>query len=146
MDDRPQLRLTEIVELTHRSLRCTVRCVAGTVWLGDTVELLLSAADRLVAEGLTVSAIELAGGVPMDFVDLGRTALVTATGPIDGAALRAVLAGFAFEQVVPADLRLIVRRPAGQGGAGMPAGMRCQDDGRPGEISRTASWSFSTTS
>lgn len=123
MDERPQLQLAEIVELTHRSLRCTVRCVAGTVFLGDAVELFLSAAGRLVAEGLTVSAIELAGRVQMDLVDLGRTALVTVTGPIDVAALRAVLAGPAFEQVVSADLRLIVRGPECQGGAGMRTGI-----------------------
>lgn len=110
MDDQPQLQLAEIVELRHRSLRCTVRCVAGTVRLGDTVEL-RPAAGRPVAEGLTVSAIELAGRVSTDFVDLGRTALVTVTGSIDGAALRALLPGFAFQQVVPADLRLIVRYP-----------------------------------
>jgi hypothetical protein len=108
MDNEPQLQLIEIRELTPGSLSCTVRCVAGTVRLGETVEL-RPAADRPVAEGLTITAIEYAGGVPMDFVDLGRTALITVTGPIDEAALRAVVAGDAPEQVIPADLRLVVR-------------------------------------
>ncbi|SDZ47081.1 hypothetical protein SAMN05444365_12112 [Micromonospora pattaloongensis] len=45
----------------------------------------------------------------MEFVDLGRTALVTVTGSIDGAALRAVVPGNASDYVVPADLRLVVR-------------------------------------
>ena len=66
------------------------------------------ATGRPVAEGLTVAAIEFAGGIAMDFVDLGHTALVTVTGPIDEPALRAVVAGDAPEQVVPADLRLVV--------------------------------------
>jgi hypothetical protein len=108
MDDEPQLQLFEIKELSPTSLRCTVRCVAGTVRLGATVEL-RPAAGRPVAAGLTVSAIEYAGGVAMEFVDLGRTALVTVTGPIDEVALRAVAAGDAPEQVVPVDLRLVVR-------------------------------------
>ncbi|MFC6019947.1 hypothetical protein ACFP2T_27580 [Plantactinospora solaniradicis] len=107
MADVPQLQLFEIVELTPGSLSGTVRCVAGTVRLGDRVEL-LPAAGRPVAEGLTISAIEYAGGIPMEFVDLGRTALVTVTGLIDEAALRAMVAGNAPDQVVPADLRLIV--------------------------------------
>ncbi|MCA2216556.1 hypothetical protein [Jidongwangia harbinensis] len=109
MDDDPQLQLFAIVGLTHRSLSGTVRGVAGTVRVGDTVELRLAAADRPVAEKLTVTTIEYAGGVPMDFVDPGRTALISVTGPIDVAALRAVMAGHAAEQVDPADLRLVVR-------------------------------------
>ncbi|SDZ47072.1 hypothetical protein SAMN05444365_12111 [Micromonospora pattaloongensis] len=39
MVDRPQLRLHEIIRLTYSSLTATVRCVAGTVRLGDRVEL-----------------------------------------------------------------------------------------------------------
>ncbi|TDB81573.1 hypothetical protein [Micromonospora sp. KC721] len=109
MADQPQLQLNEIVELTSGSLTATVRCVAGTVRRGEAADLVPAAADRPVAENLTISAIEYAGGIPMDFVDLGRTALVTVTGSIDEAALRAVVAGNAPEQVVRADLRLIVR-------------------------------------
>jgi hypothetical protein len=37
--------------------------------------------------------IEFGGGIATDFVGLGRTALVTVTGPIDGPALRAVVPG-----------------------------------------------------
>ena len=108
MDDEPELQLYEIVELTSASLRCTVRCVAGEVRVGATVEL-RSAAGRPVAERLTVSAIEFAGGISMDFVDQGHTALVTVTGPIDGPALRAVAPGNDPDHVVAADLRLVVR-------------------------------------
>ncbi|MFF0374009.1 hypothetical protein [Actinoplanes missouriensis] len=108
MDDEPQLQLVEIKELSPTSLRCTARCVAGMVRLDAAVDL-RPAGGRPIAEGLTISAIEYAGGVAMDFVDLGRTALVTVTGSIDEAALRAVAAGDAPEQVVPVDLRLVVR-------------------------------------
>lgn len=108
MDDEPQLQLFEIVELTSASLRCTVRCVAGEVRLGATVEL-RPATGSPVAEGLTISAIEFGGGISMDFVDLGHTALVTVTGPIDEPALCAVAPGNNPEHVVPADLRLVVR-------------------------------------
>ncbi|MEU8657324.1 hypothetical protein [Actinoplanes philippinensis] len=108
MDDQPQLQLFEIKELSPTSLRCTVRCVAGTVRLGATVEL-RPVAGRPVAGNLTVTAIEYAGGVVMEFVDLGRTALVTVTGPIDEVALRTVAAGDGPEQVAAVDLRLVVR-------------------------------------
>lgn len=108
MDDEPQLQLFEIVELASASLRCTVRCVAGEVRLGATVELRSAAGP--VAEGLTVSAIAFAGGIAMDFVDLGHTALVTVTGRIDGPTLRAVAPGNDPDHVVAADLRLVVRR------------------------------------
>lgn len=108
MDDEPQLQLFEIVELTSASLRCTVRCVAGEVQLGATVEL-RPATGSPVAEGLTISAMEFGGGISIDFVDLGHTALVTVTGPIDEPALCAVAPGNNPEHVVPADLRLVVR-------------------------------------
>lgn len=108
MDDEPQLRLIEIFALTSESLVCTVRCVAGTVRLGETLEL-RTAAGQHIAEGLTISVIEYVGDVLMDFIDLGRTALVTVTGSIDEAALRAVVPGDAPEHVVPANVRLVVR-------------------------------------
>ncbi len=109
MAEEPQLQLAEIVQLTFRSLSCTVRCVAGTVRLGDTVDLIPASADPPIAKGLTVSSIEYGGNIAMDFIDLGRTALVTVTGRIDVAALRARVVDNASEHVAQADLRLVVR-------------------------------------
>jgi hypothetical protein len=99
MVDEAQLQIHEFTSLTPYALTCTVRCVAGTVHLGDTARLVSRSVDRPIAAGLTISAIEYYGKIPMDFVDLGRTALVTATGTIDDRATRAAAAG-----VAPAEL------------------------------------------
>jgi hypothetical protein len=102
--EEPQLQLYDIVNLQYGSLTCTVRCVAGTVRLGETVDLRpATQPDRPLNEGLTVSDIKYAGDIPMTFVDLGRTAEVKVTGKLDVAAIRA------FGDVTAADLRLVVR-------------------------------------
>ncbi|WP_250038379.1 hypothetical protein [Paractinoplanes maris] len=108
MDEAPQLQLAEIVQVTYGSLTCMVRCVAGTVRLGETVELRSATIDLSIAAGLTVAVIEYYDGIFMDFVDLGRTALVTVTGPIDVSALRALAPKKSPEHLREADLRLVV--------------------------------------
>ena len=59
-----------------------------------------------IADGLTIARIELYANMPVEFIDLGLTALVTATGTIDVAAVRASAAGAAPGEQVRLDLRL----------------------------------------
>jgi hypothetical protein len=87
-----QLQINELLELTSGSLTCTVRCLAGPARIGDPVLLTREAADTPIVAGLRISAIQLAANRPADSLDLGRTAIVTAAGPIDARAVRAAAA------------------------------------------------------
>lgn len=115
MADVAKLQIHQFFELTPRSLSCTVRCLSGLVRLGDSVQLVSRAAgDRPLAEGLTISYIEFGGGgggIPMEFIDLGRSAFVTATatGTIDDAAIRAEVAGTAPNELFRLGLLLVAR-------------------------------------
>jgi hypothetical protein len=109
MADEAKLQIHQFFELTSRSLSCTVRCLSGVVRVGDSVRLVSRAADRPLAEGLTISYIEFAGDIPMEFIDLGRTALVTATGAIDDAAVRAEVAGTAPDELFRLGLLFVAR-------------------------------------
>lgn len=107
MADMATLQVHQITELTPGALSCTVRCLAGVVRVGDPVRLVVRGADRPLADHLTISAIEFGGGIPMEFVDLGRTALVAATGTIDEAAVRAAVAGTAPDELFRLGLLLV---------------------------------------
>lgn len=117
MADVAKLQIHQFFELTPRSLSCTVRCLSGLVRLGDSVQLVSRAAgDRPLAEGLTISYIEFGGGgggIPMEFIDLGRSAFVTATATatatIDDAAIRAEVAGTAPNELFRLGLLLVAR-------------------------------------
>jgi hypothetical protein len=107
MADAAQLQIHQLFELSRRSLTCTVRCVSGLIRVGASMRLLLGAVDRPLAESLTVSSIRLAGNQPIDFIDTGRTALVTVTGLIDDAAVRAAVAGTAPDELFVLRFRLV---------------------------------------
>ena len=100
------MQINELVHLTYTSLTCTVRCLAGTIRVGDPVRLVSPAAELPVVEGLTISKIEVYANMPVEFIDLGLTARVTATGAIDVAAVRASAAGAAPGELVRLELRL----------------------------------------
>ncbi len=109
MADAARLQIHQIFELSPRTLTCTVRCLSGLVRVGDPLRLTLGAADRPLAEALTISHIELAGNMPFEFIDLGRTALVTVTGPIDDEAVRAGVAGVAPDELFRLRFLLVAR-------------------------------------
>jgi hypothetical protein len=91
-DPPTQLQVNELLELTSGSLTCTVRCLAGPARIGDPVILTRDGADVPIVAGLRISAIQLAANRSVDSLDLGRTAIVTAAGPIDARAVRAAAA------------------------------------------------------
>ena len=109
MADAVRLQIHEFYELSSRSLTCTVRCLAGPARVGASVQLILRDADRPLAERLTISDIQLYANVPVDFLDPGMTAIVTATGPIDDAAVRSGVAGTAPDELFLLGLLLVTR-------------------------------------
>lgn len=104
MADEAQLQIHEFTHLSYGSLTCTVRCLAGVIRVGESVQLVSPAANEPIVEGLAVSGIWRHGDLP--FIDGGMTARVTVTGAIDVAAIRAAAAGVPPDEVWRLDLRL----------------------------------------
>src|SRR5688572_10540689 len=108
--DEAELQIFDLIRVEFRSLTCTVRCLAGEMRVGDQVYLVSPDAYRPIVEALTVSGIELVAGIPATAVDLGRTALVTVTGTVDVAAVRAVASGVDPGEAWRLDLRLVAQQ------------------------------------
>lgn len=107
MVDEAQLQIYELTHLSFGSLTCTVRCLAGVVRVGESVQLVSPAADGPIADGLAISGIWR--HVDMPFIDGGMTARITVTGAIDVAAIRAAAAGVAPAELYRLDWRLVAR-------------------------------------
>lgn len=88
MSDGVQLLIHEFIDLSPRSITCTVRCVSGSVRVGQFIRLIQEAAGVALGGRLTLAGIQLYVDVPLQELTEGLTAIVTADGPIDDRAVR----------------------------------------------------------